>query len=178
MLCYIFYFCFITYLIYPSFYPWNKASCIFDTFQKKLQIFVLFTSKYFRRHIINLTSKFVHSYKYQILRKKLTHNTSVILMNYLFDLLKFKHHYVIPYRWVRNSHTEEYEVWHMFTVVLKINCRDFSGGPVIKTRTSPIGGIGSIPGQGTKILHVMWCGQKKKKKINYIPGALSLLYYQ
>lgn len=93
MLCYIFYFCFITYLIYPSFYPWNKASCIFDTFQKKLQIFVLFTSKYFRRHIINLTSKFVHSYKYQILRKKLTHNTSVILMNYLFDLLKFKHHY-------------------------------------------------------------------------------------
>ena len=50
----------------------------------------------------------------------------------------------------------------MFTVVLKINYRDFSGGPVIKTRTSPVGGIGSIPSQGTKILHVMWRGQKKK----------------
>jgi len=55
----------------------------------------------------------------------------------------------------------------MFTVVLKINCRDFSGGPVIKTRSPPIGGIGSIPGQGTKILHVMWRGQKKKKLIAY-----------
>ena len=74
---------------------------------------------------------------------------------------------MIPYRWVRNSHTEEYEVWHMFTVVLKINYRDFSGGPVIKTRTSPVGGIGSIPSQGTKILHVMWRGQKKKKLIAY-----------
>ena len=25
------------------------------------------------------------------------------------------------------------------------------------------GGTGSIPGQGTKILHAEWCGQKNKK---------------
>ena len=55
----------------------------------------------------------------------------------------------------------------MFTVVLKINCRDFSGGPVIKTRTSPVGSIGSVPRQGIKILHIMWRGQTKKKLIAY-----------
>ena len=26
------------------------------------------------------------------------------------------------------------------------------------------GGVGSIPGLGTKIPHTVWCGQKKKKK--------------
>ena len=29
--------------------------------------------------------------------------------------------------------------------------------------TSTAGGIGSIPGQGTKILHAMQCSEKKKK---------------
>ena len=42
---------------------------------------------------------------------------------------------------------------------------DFPGsGPVVKT-VSNAGGVGSIPGQGTKIPSAMWwCGQKKKKK--------------
>ena len=35
---------------------------------------------------------------------------------------------------------------------------------------------GSIPGQGTKIPHVMWCGQKKKKRDDFfkkrIPGKI------
>ena len=29
---------------------------------------------------------------------------------------------------------------------------------------SPVGSVGSIPGQGTKIPHAQWCGQKKKSK--------------
>ena len=29
---------------------------------------------------------------------------------------------------------------------------------------STIGGVGLIPGQGTKIPHATWCGQKKKEK--------------
>ena len=42
---------------------------------------------------------------------------------------------------------------------------DFPGsGPVVKT-VSNAGGVGSIPGQGTKIPSAMWwCGQKKKKR--------------
>jgi len=33
-----------------------------------------------------------------------------------------------------------------------------------KTSPSSAGGVGSIPGQGTKIPHASQCGQKKKKK--------------
>ena len=34
----------------------------------------------------------------------------------------------------------------------------------LRLRTPYTGGMGLIPGQGTKILHAAWCGQKKKKK--------------
>ena len=37
---------------------------------------------------------------------------------------------------------------------------DFPGGPVAKNPSCNAGDAGSIPGQGTKILHVMGCGQK------------------
>ena len=45
---------------------------------------------------------------------------------------------------------------------------DFPGGPVVKTRTSTAGGMGSIPGLGIKIPHAVWCSQKLKNK--YIKG--------
>ena len=35
---------------------------------------------------------------------------------------------------------------------------------MVETCTSTAGGMGLIPGQGTKILHGMWGNQKKKKK--------------
>ena len=41
---------------------------------------------------------------------------------------------------------------------------DFPGGPVVKTLRFHCRGAGSIPGRGTKILHAVWHGQKKKKK--------------
>ena len=46
--------------------------------------------------------------------------------------------------------------------------QEFPGGPVVGTRHFHCGGLGSIPGQGTKIPHAMQCGQKnppKNKKI-------------
>ena len=47
---------------------------------------------------------------------------------------------------------------------------DYPGGPVVKTPPSNAGGVGSIPGQGTKVPHAAGCGQKslKKKKKNLI----------
>ena len=38
------------------------------------------------------------------------------------------------------------------------------GGPVIKNLPCNAGDMGSIPGQGTKILHATWRSKKKKKK--------------
>ena len=38
--------------------------------------------------------------------------------------------------------------------------RRFPGGPGVGTHTSTAGGIGSIPGQGTKILNALKNGQK------------------
>ena len=36
---------------------------------------------------------------------------------------------------------------------IHIKHRDFPGGPVVKTSLSNAGGVGLIPGQGTKIPH-------------------------
>ena len=36
---------------------------------------------------------------------------------------------------------------------IKVGCRDFHGGPMVKTSPSNAGGVGSIPGQGAKIPH-------------------------
>ena len=33
----------------------------------------------------------------------------------------------------------------------------------LRLHASNTGGLGSIPGWGAKILHAVWCGQKKKK---------------
>ena len=40
---------------------------------------------------------------------------------------------------------------------------------------SAVGGMGLIPGQRTKIEHVIWCGQikKKKKRKKVVSGAMS-----
>lgn len=43
----------------------------------------------------------------------------------------------------------------------KIRSGDFPGGPIVKTLGFQIGGRGLIPDQGTKILHVTQCSQKK-----------------
>ena len=39
---------------------------------------------------------------------------------------------------------------------LKMEHRDFAGGPVVKTSPSNAGGVDLIPGQGAKILHALW----------------------
>ena len=38
---------------------------------------------------------------------------------------------------------------------IKSNMWDFPGGPVVKNPPSSAGAVGSIPGQGTKIPHVV-----------------------
>ena len=38
--------------------------------------------------------------------------------------------------------------------------QDFPGGPVVKTLPSNAGGVGAIPGQGTKIPHAVECSKK------------------
>ena len=48
-------------------------------------------------------------------------------------------------------------------VLLKLLIQDFPGSPVVKTLPSNAGDVGSIPGQGTKVLHAMGCSKKKKK---------------
>lgn len=55
---------------------------------------------------------------------------------------------------------------HISQITIKWN---FHGGPVVKTSSS--GGVGSIPGVGTKIPQAVWCGQKKKKKIDNQQGV-------
>ena len=41
---------------------------------------------------------------------------------------------------------------------------DFPGGPVVKNSPCNAGDAGSIPGQGTKIPHVAWPKEKRKKR--------------
>ena len=42
--------------------------------------------------------------------------------------------------------------------------KDIPTSPVVKTSLSSTGGAGSIPGQGPKIPHALWCGQKILRK--------------
>ena len=44
---------------------------------------------------------------------------------------------------------------------------DFPGGPLVKTLPSNAGGVGSVPGQGTKIPHA-----SSPKNQNIITGAI------
>ena len=45
--------------------------------------------------------------------------------------------------------------------------RDFLGGPVVKTLPSNSGGVGSIPGQGTKIPQASWPKNQNTKQKQY-----------
>ena len=47
---------------------------------------------------------------------------------------------------------------------LRLPFRDFHGGPVSGLHAASAGGTGSVPGQGTKIPHATWHGQKIKTK--------------
>ena len=48
-------------------------------------------------------------------------------------------------------------------VLHKVGIWGFPGGSVVKNLPAVAGDMGSIPNQGTKIPHVAWWGQKKKK---------------
>ena len=47
--------------------------------------------------------------------------------------------------------------------MVKITGREFLSGPVVRTQCFHCYGLNSIPGWGSNILKVSWCGQKKKK---------------
>ena len=49
----------------------------------------------------------------------------------------------------------------------KVSCRDLPGSPVVKTLPSNTGCVGSIPGQGAKILHVLWLKNENMKQKQY-----------
>ena len=49
---------------------------------------------------------------------------------------------------------------------------------MIVTPAGNAGGMGSIPGQGTKISHVAWCSQKRKKKVWPFLSALKADFWQ
>ena len=50
----------------------------------------------------------------------------------------------------------------MESVITKQPQPDFPRGPVVKTLSFHFWGLSSIPGRGTKILHIAQCGQKNK----------------
>ena len=51
-------------------------------------------------------------------------------------------------------------VEHDEASILKNNLRDFPGSPVVKTLSPTAGITDSILGQGSKIPHAIWHGQK------------------
>ena len=64
----------------------------------------------------------------------------------------------------------------MFGTSTEISTQKFPGGPVVKTQClhcCGLGGLGSVPGRGTKILQVVWHG---KNKTNEKQSTVVLLY--
>ena len=56
----------------------------------------------------------------------------------------------------------------MATRYLKLQMRDFPGGPLVKTSPSNAGAVGSIPGRGAEIPHASWPEKNKKHKTEAI----------
>ena len=54
-----------------------------------------------------------------------------------------------------------------FSHTFKAQARDFPGGPVGKMSPSSAGGMGSIPGQGTKTPHTSWPKKQNIKQTHY-----------
>ena len=50
-------------------------------------------------------------------------------------------------------------------VYFEVNCGEFPGRPGLGLCTSTVVSMGSIPGQGSKILHAVQHGQKKKIQV-------------
>ena len=46
--------------------------------------------------------------------------------------------------------------------------KDFPAGPVVKTWPSNAGSAGSIPGQGTRILHALWPKEQNINRSNIV----------
>ena len=53
----------------------------------------------------------------------------------------------------------------VYLILLRIQSREFPGGPVVRTQCFHSHGLDSIPGQGTKTLQAMEHGQIDKGKI-------------
>ena len=53
----------------------------------------------------------------------------------------------------------------MYIFLILKNIRKFPGGSVVRIRTFIAGALGSIPGQGAKILQAARCSQKQERKI-------------
>ena len=56
--------------------------------------------------------------------------------------------------------------------------QDFPGGPVVMTPAGNAGGMGSIPGQGTKILYVARHSKNRKKNAWPFLSALKANFWQ
>ena len=48
---------------------------------------------------------------------------------------------------------------------VSLNCGTSLAVQWLRLHTSTVGGVGSIPDWGTRILHATWCSQKMKKKL-------------
>ena len=57
----------------------------------------------------------------------------------------------------------QWDICFLFSF-LNFILREFSGGPRLGLCVSTATGTGSIPGQGTKILHAGWHSQKKENR--------------
>ena len=60
-------------------------------------------------------------------------------------------------------------------VYFEVNCGEFPGRPGLGLCTSTVVSMGSIPGQGSKILHAVQHGQKKKIQVWISMCAVALL---
>ena len=101
-----------------------------------------------------------------------------IVNNYYFDILR-----VIMYdmpSWplkVSVSHRQDKDTMHVSRIQGKLremyydrskSCfGDFPGSPVLKTLPSNSGGVGSVPGWGTKIPHASWPKHQNMEQKQY-----------
>ena len=71
----------------------------------------------------------------------------------MFKSLKFKVHFITPFFNYQSDSSMAMRLQMNIIVISRNGLGDFSSSPVVKNLTSNVGGLGLIPGQGTKIPH-------------------------